>query len=310
MFINRSTLLSALAALCTFFSSRADTTTAGSAAQDLPHVLPFEVGDSEFVPGDSITVQEITGTSKDIRVGGTYCVTGSYTLNSQDSADLSFFATTTNTASSPIDAQQTTRITKGTGSFRLVKLMTDDGYLHVTFYSHGTGQGFGGVYFGQGEGVLRDKHFSYLTSAAHPEKPVILKEASFNGPNNVLFSYLGEPVAPPTNMDASYSKEGLTAAMQAAAQKAGVLLKKLEIDDSEFPCLVGVVFAKNGDKEKFKDQIRNLPAYSITGGVGGETVYSMNIVPYRAFPADSGQRIYRRLMLRESVLFDKISAQP
>jgi hypothetical protein len=111
-------------------------------------------------------------------------------------------------------------------------------------------------------------------------------------------------------MDASYSKEGLTAAMQAAAQKAGVSLKKLEIDDSEFPCLVGVVFVQNGDKEKVKDQIRSLPAYSMTGGVGGETAYSMNIVPYRAFPADSGQRIYRRLMLRESILFDKISAQP
>ena len=29
-----------------------------------------------------------------------------------------------------------------------------------------------------------------------------------------MFDYLGDPVAPPANMDAAYSKEGLTSAMQ------------------------------------------------------------------------------------------------
>jgi hypothetical protein len=33
----------------------------------------------------------------------------------------------------------------------------------------------------------------------------------------------------------------------------------------------------------------------------------MNIVPYRAFPKDASQRIYHRMMLRESVLYDKLT---
>ena len=36
-------------------------------------------------------------------------------------------------------------------------------------------------------------------------------------------------------MDAAYTKEGLTRAMQAAAQAAGISLVKLEIDDSGIP---------------------------------------------------------------------------
>ena len=52
---------------------------------------------------------------------------------------------------------------------------------------------------------------------------------------------------------------------------AGISLTKLEIDDSEFPFLVGVVFADPGDKEKFKEQIGKAAAYSFSGGVGGES---------------------------------------
>ena len=48
-------------------------------------------------------------------------------------------------------------------------------------------------------------------------------------------------------------------------------------------------------------------AYETSGGVGSDTWYAMNIVPYRAFPPQAGQRIYRRLTLREAVLCDKLS---
>jgi hypothetical protein len=70
-------------------------------------------------------------------------------------------------------------------------------------------------------------------------------------------------------MNTAYSKEGLIQAMQAAAQSAGISLVKLEIDDSEFPFLVGVVFAKPVDKEKLKEQLGKVPAYALSGGVGG-----------------------------------------
>jgi hypothetical protein len=308
MKINRIKLLSGLAAACAALPLLADTTP-GNPPQDFPRALQYELGDSEFAPGDSITIQELRGTADDIRPGGTYCVTGTYTLNSQDEADLSFFATTTNKNPTPVDEQQTVHVMKGTGSFRLVQRMTSDGYLHVTFYSLATEQGFGGVYFGQGRWVLRHKQWSYRDSAAQPEKPDVREPVSATGPNQVLFEYLGNPVAPPENLDAAYTREGLTHAMQAAAQNAGISLVKLEIDDSEFPFLVGVVVANRGDMEKLKEQIRTMTAYNYTGDVGGNTRYAMNLVPNSAFPAEANQRIYHRMMLREAVLFDKINGR-
>jgi hypothetical protein len=128
------------------------------------------------------------------------------------------------------------------------------------------------------------------------------------GPNHVLFDYLGNPVAPPPNMDAAYTKEGLTSAMQEAAQAANITLTKVEIDDSEFPFLVGVVCANKGDREKLKEQIRKVAAFNYGGGVDSDTTLAMNLVPHSAFPADARERIYHRMMLREAVLFDKMSS--
>ncbi len=305
MKINRIKL--GLAAACAAWPLLAGTTAPANPPQDFPRAVPYELGDSEFAPGDSITIQELRGTSEDIRPGGTYCVTGTYTLTSQDEADLSFFATTTNKTPGPIDARQTVHVMKGTGSFRLIKQVTDEGYLHLTFYTRATGQGFGGVYFGQGRWVLRHKEWSYSDSASRPEKPEVREPVSATGNNKVLFEYLGNPVAPPANLDAAYTKEGLTHAMQAAAQNAGISLVKLEIDDSEFPFLVWVVCANRGDMEKLKDQIRTMTAYNYTGGVGGNDSYAMNLVPSSAFPAEARQRIYHRMMLREEIFYNRIN---
>lgn len=126
------------------------------------------------------------------------------------------------------------------------------------------------------------------------------------GPNKVLYEYLGDPVATPTNMDAAYTKEGLINAMQAAAKAAGISLKKLEIDDSEFPFLVGVICTNREDMEKLKERIRKMPAYNYTGGVGGNDSYAMNLVHYRAFPKEAVQRIHRRTPLREQILMDRM----
>jgi hypothetical protein len=72
---------------------------------DFPSAVSYELGDSEFASGDSITITELRGTAADIQPGGTYCVTGTYTLNSGAAADLSFYATTTNRTPTPIDPQ-------------------------------------------------------------------------------------------------------------------------------------------------------------------------------------------------------------
>src|ERR1017187_1325166 len=127
------------------------------------------------------------------------------------------------------------------------------------------------------------------------------------GPNQVMFDYLGNPVAPPANTDAAYSKEGLASAMQDAAQAANVTLTKVEVDDSEFPFLVGVVCANKGDVEKLKEQIRKMATYDYSGGVGGDTKMVMNLIPYSAFPRDGRERIQHRMMLREALFYDKIT---
>ncbi len=129
---------------------------------------------------------------------------------------------------------------------------------------------------------------------------------SLAGPNEVLYNSLGDPVAPPTNMAAAYTKEGLTSAMQAAARAASISLTKLEIDDSEFPFLVGVICATRDDMEKLKQEIRKMPDYNYTGGTGGNNSYAMNLVHYRAFPNGAAERIKRRLSLREQILFERM----
>jgi hypothetical protein len=308
MRIKHIRLLSGLVAAYAVLPLVADPNLSGNSPQDFPRVVRYELGDSEFAPGDSITIQELHGTTEDIRTGGTYCVTGTYTMNSQDEADLSFFATTTNSISTPYDKQQqTVHIMKGTGSFRLIKRMTEEGYLHLTFYSRATGQGFGGVYFGQGQWVLRHKQWSYRDPASRLEKPNVRELVSATGPNQILFDYLGNPVPPPANLDAAYTKEGLTHAMQAAAQNAGISLLKLEIDDSEFPFLIGVAFTTKSDMQKFDGQIGKMAAYNDSGGVGDKKSRTMNLVPSSAFPEEARQRIDHRMMLREEIFYNRIN---
>src|ERR1051326_6458760 len=87
-------VLSGLSALAMISVSHAETQV--DPAPDCPSTVQFELGDTEFEPGDSITIQEMRGSTDTIQTGGTYCVIGTYTLTSQDEADLSFYATTTN----------------------------------------------------------------------------------------------------------------------------------------------------------------------------------------------------------------------
>src|ERR1051325_4281115 len=114
MKITRLKLFPWLFALALASAAQADPAT--DPARDCPRTVQFELGDTQFEPGDSITIREVRGSSDLIQTGGTYCVTGAYTLASQDEADLSFFATTTNatSSSSPISPEQTVRVTKGT----------------------------------------------------------------------------------------------------------------------------------------------------------------------------------------------------
>jgi hypothetical protein len=306
-----SNLLGLLAALSVVpWVSAAWAADSGGSAEEFPYAVAFELGQAEFAPGDNITIQAVHGTSSTITTGETYCVEGTYTLSSKPEANLSLFATIPNSGPTPVDPKQTVHILQGSGSFRLIKTVAGEGYLHVSFYS---GSAFGGVYFGQGQWVLSDKGFSNLGGATPARDSVEGKESSpkpvsVSGANRVLFEYLGDPVEPPADLDPAYSREGLLEAVRVAAGNAGISLKRVEIDDSEFPFLVAVV-SGNDDFAKLTDQLKKLENYHYSGSVGNSTCNAINIVPYRAFPPAASQRISRRLTVRQQILYDRTSAQ-
>jgi len=125
--------------------------------------------------------------------------------------------------------------------------------------------------------------------------------------NQALYDYLGNPVAPPADIDAAYTKAGLTSAVQDAAQAANISLTKVEIDDSEFPFLVGVVCADKGGIDKLLAQLRKVSGYTYSGSVGGNTTCVMDITPYSACPRSAREQIHRRMSIREEMFYDRIS---
>ncbi len=296
---------------CAFFQPPAIAAAQAQRSDDFPQPVAFELGEAEFAPGDSITLQAVRGTDPQIKLGQSYLVTGYYTLSSRAEAELSFYVTTTNETSSPTDPRQTVRIQKGTGSFALIKTMDQLGYPHLSFYPTSAGSSFGGVYFGQGEWVLRKKPFSYATAAVEPGTARAAAPAvpeSIAPQNRRIFEYLGEPVAAPRNLDPAYSKEGLLSAIRLAADKAGVTPKRIEIEDSEFPFLVGMIYAE-GDWEKMLPEVKKLPAYEEQGGVSSKTCRAINLVPWRAFPSGASETISHRMTIREQMFYNQLSRE-
>jgi hypothetical protein len=254
---------------------------------EFPFKVPYELGKAEFAPGDNITITSLRGTRDVVTTNETYCVEGSYTLASKGKAFLGFYATVANSGPTPTDPRQQVNITKGSGTFRLIKPMREMGYVHVSFYDLYDGNGFGGVYFGQGEWVLQNS-FDHPKSLKH----------------QALFDYLGNPVEPPSGLDPAYTKSGLSKTVVLAALNAGITLKKIDFDDSEFPCLVGVI-TEAGDFKKLEASIKQLTG-EFDGWVGNATCQAFSIVPSREFPANLGQRIGRRLGVREEMLYDRL----
>jgi hypothetical protein len=129
-----------------------------------------------------------------------------------------------------------------------------------------------------------------------------------NSTSNLFYAYLGEAVPPPANIDPAYTKEGLIKALQQAAQLAGVPLKKVEIDTSEFPFLVGAVCNSDADFEKIKEQFKNMTAYQYGGATSSQGTYAFNITPYGSYPTEA-QRIARRVPLRMEMFFNQLNTR-
>jgi beta-lactamase regulating signal transducer with metallopeptidase domain len=120
----------------------------------LTHTVNFEIGKTEFLPGDSITITEVRGTSDQIEVGGTYQVKGTYHLASHDKAALQLQETSSDLRHFQQGPNQSVDVSHGDGTFTLTEVMVDeDGKPHVSFYADGPS--IGGVYFGTGASVYR-----------------------------------------------------------------------------------------------------------------------------------------------------------
>jgi hypothetical protein len=128
------------------------------------HEIKFELGDTEFADGDNITIEQVLCTGEKLGIGEIAIVRGTYTLASRDEARLGFHVTATLPNPTPVDPRQEAIAKKGSGRFELRHALWD-GYPHVGFYPTGAGSGFGGVYFGVGDSVLKHKGWSYKSGA-------------------------------------------------------------------------------------------------------------------------------------------------
>jgi len=282
------------------------------APEPFPNSVAFELGWSHFVPGDNITIQTVRGTADTFRTNETYCVEGTYTLSSTDEAELALFLTIKQNIWTQNDPRQTLRITKGAGSFRLIATMAAEGYPHVSFYPVPNGSAFGGIYFGAGDWLLAENNAPAILATGRQEAPEASSSSNapivLAGANRVLLEYLGNPVEAPVGLDAAYTPAGLKQAVQTAAAQAGIALRGLAIDDSEFPFLVGVT-CMEGDLPKLKAQLAQLAPYKYYGEVGNESGCTFTLIPSRIWPAGARQRIHRRALLRMQVFYGRISAK-
>jgi hypothetical protein len=127
------------------------------AGYDLSHAVTFEVGATRLRDGDSITIDEVTGTSEKMSAGNTYVIKGTYKLASQKSATLLTSVTADQPKQgrgAPIQRTQSVLVDQGDGHFSLILYMAYGGNPHISFYG-ADGESFANLYFGTGDSVLK-----------------------------------------------------------------------------------------------------------------------------------------------------------
>jgi len=285
---------------------------------DFPYVIPYEPGTSAFAGGDHITITSVLGNRKHLEPDGSYLVQGAYTLASVDSADILFSCTTHGqNGPTPITEGQDIKETPGRGTFSLKHKTPCYGWFHVSFYVTGEGQSHGGIYFGEKgseKTILRKTDWPDFYRGAEGEKRAQAPDTAGTGetrfstePNRAIVAYLGNPVPAPADLDPKYSPGNLTAAFSAISEKAGWPVKKLAVDDSEFPFLV---YGTLAGKHRLPESVfRETKGYSYGGSVvgttdGGSTYFALNIIPNDQYPSGQMEACNRRLMVRLQILAD------
>jgi len=156
-------------------------------------------------------------------------------------------------------------------------------------------------------GVLRSRLADQNTAAARTAVAMsATTPATTDIRNQAMLDFLGNPVPPPSSLDGAYTKEGLINAVQTAAQSANISLKHVEVDDSEFPFVIGVVADKDGDLELLQNMIKGMDKYEYPGSISSHTTMVMNITPRSIYPRVIGGGIDNRLALRQNMLYNKI----
>jgi len=125
---------------------------------DLSHAVRFEVGAIRLRDGDSITIDEVTGSSEKISAGNTYVIKGTYKLASQKRATLLTSVTANKPKQglgAPTQRTQSVLVEQGDGHFSLILYIPYDGNPHVSFYPADGGESFANLYFGTGDLVLK-----------------------------------------------------------------------------------------------------------------------------------------------------------
>lgn len=156
---------------------------AGPAAEpcpvDLPHKVPVEFGEAEFLAVDTVVVFVVCGSARRLELGGRYQLRGTCTLASRARASL-VVAVTENDATKGTPtrwASASKGVRRGTDTFALTLALHYEGFPHLTLYDDG-GDPFGGFYFGTDQWLLPHKNWSY-SRPAPDGSPADAREQSF-----------------------------------------------------------------------------------------------------------------------------------
>lgn len=254
-----------------------------------------------FQNSDRIDLEEITGTAPDFRVGGTYRAKGVCHQSTLSNAVL-YLGNTSDGQGAITPAPDSTNslpVTPGDTPFDFTFTLHHPGRLHVSIYDLDNHNPRDNVYAGLVLG------------------PVIAagSEGSSAKGNAAILAYLGQPVPAPAGLDERFSAKSLLAAFTELCKTSGYTIKKLAVDDSEFPFLIYGRVAGKKDIDGFSKELGPMKPYvyggSVNGsiGTGDETYFSLNMTPSDRFPADAAQTCSRRLMIRMQMLAAEVSRE-
>jgi hypothetical protein len=125
-----------------------------SHSKELSQQVHFELGETHFLSGDSITIDSIRGTEGTVAPGNLYEIKGRYTLTSHPNAQLAANVTSRNAGPTTTMQVQHVDVDQGSGTFTVYLYMPGEGWPHLSFYPTRGGSSFSALYFGNGKTLM------------------------------------------------------------------------------------------------------------------------------------------------------------